>query len=144
MKKRPDSVAFKVRRQLDIEEKKLHNLKWTWREYYKDCIKFACSLVFLQVNERASVNIIGFNAPEWAIAFFGTIMGNFIPSGVYPTNGTEACLYQADHSEAEVIVVENEEHLIKYLKVLEQLPRIKKIVIYNDDITRIRQKYMKN
>jgi long-chain-fatty-acid--CoA ligase ACSBG len=39
------------------------------------------------------VNIIGFNAPEWAIAFFGTMMSNNIPSGVYPTNNAEACFY---------------------------------------------------
>ena len=87
------------------------------------------------------MNIIGFNAPEWAIAFFGTMFANCIPSGVYTTNNPEACLYQADHSEAEVIVVENEEHLIKYLKHIEKLPRIRKIIVYNDDATKLREKY---
>ena len=56
-------------------------------------MKFACSLVHLNISQRASVNIIGFNAPEWAIAFFGSMFGNYIPSGVYPTNGPDACFY---------------------------------------------------
>lgn len=43
---------------------------------------------------------MGFNAPEWAIAFFGSIFANNIPSGVYTTNNSEACFYQANHSEA--------------------------------------------
>ena len=103
-------------------------------------MKFACSLVHLNISQRASVNIIGFNAPEWAIAFFGSMFGNYIPSGVYPTNGPDACFYQADHSEAEVIVVENQEHLEKYLKIIDRLPKVKKIVVYNDDMTKIASK----
>ena len=59
------------------------------------------------VNERKSVNIMGHNAPEWPISFIGGILYNCIASGVYPTNNADACLYQADHSEAEVIVVDS-------------------------------------
>lgn len=63
-------------------------------------MKFAAALIKTGVDERACVNIIGFNAPEWAIAFFGTIFANCIASGVYTTNSAEACYYQAHHSEA--------------------------------------------
>lgn len=34
-------------------------------------------------------------------------MYNTIVSGVYPTNNADACLYQAEHSEAELIVVDS-------------------------------------
>ncbi len=40
-----------------------------------------------------------------------------MPVGVYTTNGAEACHYVAEHSDAEVIVVENNTHLDKYLAV---------------------------
>lgn len=49
---------------------------------------------------------MGFNCPEWAIAFFGSIMHNQCVSGVYTTNGDDACRYQAEHSEAQVVVVD--------------------------------------
>jgi len=61
----------------------------------------------LGVNERKAVNIMGFNAPEWTIAFLGGIFYNCVSSGVYATNGPETCLFQAEHSEAEIIVVDN-------------------------------------
>ena len=96
-------IALRVRRQLTKRSgspKNSNNSKgsyqtWTWPEYYKDSFKFACSLIKLGVEERSCVNLIGFNAPEWAIAFFGTIFANCIASGVYTTNGSEACIYQA-------------------------------------------------
>jgi long-chain-fatty-acid--CoA ligase ACSBG len=47
----------------------------------------------LGVEERKAVNIYGFNSPEWAIAFMGSIMHNNVVSGVYITNGPEACHY---------------------------------------------------
>lgn len=48
----------------------------------------------------------------------GSIMGFYMPVGVYTTNGPEACHYVAEHSDAEVVIVENNTHLEKYLKVI--------------------------
>ena len=76
---------------------------------------------------------MGHNAPEWVISFVGGISYNCIASGVYPTNTAEACLYQADHSEAELIVVDSIENLKKYEVNLNKLPSIKAIVIYTLD-----------
>jgi long-subunit acyl-CoA synthetase (AMP-forming) len=64
-------------------------------------------MIQLGVNERKSVNITAFNSPEWAISFVGGILSNCVSSGVYITNTAEACLYQADNSEAELIVVDS-------------------------------------
>lgn len=47
----------------------------------------------------ASVNIIGFNSPEWNIADIGTIAAGGIAAGIYTTNLPEACAYvAAQHS----------------------------------------------
>jgi long-chain-fatty-acid--CoA ligase ACSBG len=87
----------------------------------------------LGVSERKSVNIMGHNAPEWPISYIGSILYNCIASGVYPTNNADACLYQADHSEAEVIVVDSIEQLKKYEVNFHKLPNIKAIVVYTLD-----------
>jgi long-subunit acyl-CoA synthetase (AMP-forming) len=79
------------------------------------------------------VNIMGHNTPEWVIAFTGTVFANCIGSGVYPTNNADACYYQADHSEAELIVVDSIEQLKKYEANLHRLPNIKGIIVYNLD-----------
>ena len=94
-----DNMAIKVMR--DKKE-----LTWTWRQYYNQSMAFAKSLHAIGVDERKAVNIMGFNSPEWAIAYHGSILHNNVVSGVYTTNGPEACHYQAEHSEAQVIVVD--------------------------------------
>jgi long-chain-fatty-acid--CoA ligase ACSBG len=94
-----DANAIKVMR--DNKE-----LTWSWKQYYNESFAFAKALHLLGIDERKAVNIMGFNSPEWAIAYCGSMMHNNVVSGVYATNGMEACLYQAEHSEAQVIVVE--------------------------------------
>ena len=79
---------------------------WTWKQFYDDSASFAKSLSRLGVDPRKAINICGFNSAEWAISFFGGIMHNNVVSGVYTTNGADACLYQAQHSDAQVIVVD--------------------------------------
>lgn len=66
---------------------------WTWNQYYTDTLGFAKALHFLGVDERSCVNIMGFNSPEWAISFYGGILHNNVSSGIYTTNGAEACFY---------------------------------------------------
>ena len=81
-----------------MRNKKVYS--WTWDQYYKDCMAFAKGLHHIGVDQRKAVNIMGFNSPEWAIANFGSIFHNNVVSGVYITNGVDACQYQAEHSEA--------------------------------------------
>lgn len=57
-----------------------------------------------------------------------------MPVGVYTTNGAEACHYVAEHSDAEVIVVENNTHLDKYLAIWDRLPLLKYVIVYADKI----------
>jgi len=51
-----------------------------------DALAFAKSLNKLGVDQRSSVNIMGFNTPELTIACMGSILHNNIFSGVYTTN----------------------------------------------------------
>lgn len=49
-------------------------------------MKFAASLIAYRFGQHTSVNIIGFNAPEWAIAFYGSLFAKCLPTGIYTTN----------------------------------------------------------
>ena len=53
------------------------------------------------------MNVIGHNSPEWVVAFMGTLTNDCVCSGIYTTNNAEACVYQVDHSEAEVVVMDS-------------------------------------
>jgi long-chain-fatty-acid--CoA ligase ACSBG len=60
----------------------------------------------------------------------GATLANCIPSGVYATNQASMCLYQAQHSEAEVILVDSVVQLKKYLSIATEIPNLKGIVVY--------------
>ena len=92
-KQRGDAPAMRVMR--DNKE-----FIWTWKDFYDQAMAFAKSLEKCGVAQRKVVNIMGFNSPEWAIAYYGSILHNSCVSGVYTTNGPDACRYQAEHSEA--------------------------------------------
>ena len=93
VKKTPYAVYFKVKRFLHKDASKPKHMKWTYKQAWKEINKFAAALVQVRISERGCINILGFNSPEWAIAFFGSMVANCIPSGVYLTNSPEACLY---------------------------------------------------
>ena len=107
-------------------------IMWTWNQYYQDSLKFAKSCHQLQVRDRSAVAIMGFNSPEWAISFMGSMMNNNVNTGIYITNQAEACLYQADHSEAEIICVESADHLKRFTVNLDKYNRVKAFVIWGE------------
>ena len=104
--------------------------QWTWNQYQSEAMNFAKALAYLSVNERSACAIMGFNSPEWVFGFMGGIMYNLVVTGIYTTNAPDACFYQADHSESEVILVENNDLLKRF--DLSTLPRVKAIVVWGE------------
>lgn len=106
---------------------------WSWNQYYSEVIAFAKAMHYIGIEERKAVNIMGWNSPEWAISFFGSVFHNNVCSGVYITNGPDACQYQANHCEAQLIVVDTLDQLKLYLDMIDKLPQVKAIVCWGAD-----------
>jgi len=83
-------------------------------------------------SEWSGVNIIGFNSPEWNIAFYGAICCNMISAGVYTTNASDACLYVAENSDAEIVILEDKNQMKKYEAVIDKLHHIKAFVLWEE------------
>ena len=105
---------------------------WTWQDYYRDAMKFSKALAKLNVTTRSAVGIMGFNSPEWAISFVGAINYEAVVTGIYTTNAPDACLYQATHCDAEVIVMESLDHLKRFTCNLDKYPQIKAFVVWGE------------
>ncbi|KAL0979625.1 hypothetical protein UPYG_G00187460 [Umbra pygmaea] len=106
----------------------------TWREYYQQCRAAAKSFLKLGLERYHGVGILGFNSPEWFISDIGCILAGGLAAGIYTTNSPEACQYVADNCEANVLVVENQKQLLKILQIKDQLPHLKAIVQYKDEL----------
>ncbi|CAN0006472.1 unnamed protein product [Ectocarpus sp. 12 AP-2014] len=105
-----------------------------WAQYYMETLRFGKSLLSLDFAPHQCVNIIGFNSTEWFIANMGAIAAGGIAAGIYTSNLPEACQYITNHSEAEVVVVENEAQLDKFVKLAATLTSVKAIVMYRGNV----------
>ena len=106
---------------------------WTWREYYDQCMQFARSLVAIDFQAHATVNILGFNHRRWLVADLGCIAAGGAAAGIYTTNAPDAVAYIVDHSGCEVAVVEDNMQLAKFetLMATEQARNLKALVVYD-------------
>ncbi|XP_011062484.1 PREDICTED: long-chain-fatty-acid--CoA ligase ACSBG2-like [Acromyrmex echinatior] len=122
----PDHIALVSRP--DVNGKRT---TYTFQEYESIVRIVAKAFLKLGLERYHSVCIIGFNSPEWIIAELATIYAGGIAVGVYITNSPEACQYCAEHSRANIIVVEDEKQLQKILQIKHNLPYLKAIIQYD-------------
>lgn len=106
---------------------------WTWSEYRKQVDSFSKSLISIGFQKFDTVNIIGFNAPEWHFSNFGAMLAGGIAAGIYSSNLPEACQYISEHSEAKVVVCEGLNQLEKFYEISAELPNLKALVMYGPE-----------
>jgi long-subunit acyl-CoA synthetase (AMP-forming) len=63
----------------------------------------------------------------------GSLLIGCVPVGIYQTNNSESCFYISDHSKGELLVIENNQQLEKYVEIIKKLPSLKAIVMYNEE-----------
>lgn len=108
--------------------------QFTWSDYNAECKKFAKALIQHNVGMFKCINVLGFNSPEWFIANTGAIIAGCIAAGIYTTNLREACHYISKHSKAEIVVVEGNKQLAKYIETRSELSYLKVLVVWGEPV----------
>ena len=103
----------------------------TWRQYLERVRDFSLGLISLGLKPGESIGIIGDNRPEWIYSELAAQAAGAIPFGIFQDSILSEVAYIIDHSEATMIVAEDQEQVDKILDLKDQLPRLKKI-IYTD------------
>lgn len=104
----------------------------SWSDYRKEVRQVAKAFIKLGLEPGQGVSIIGYNSPEWFVVDIAAIFAGGVPAGIYTTSSAEQCQYITDHCDAAVAIVENKQHLDKYLSIRDQLPKLKAIVVIDD------------
>ncbi len=86
-------------------------------------------LIDFDVQAGAKVAIVAHTRPEWSYAHFAILAAGAVSVSVYPTNSAEECHYVLEHSESEVVFLEDTEQLDKIRRVRDRLPRLRHIVL---------------
>ncbi len=103
----------------------------TWEDYYDQVLITARAFMALGLEKKKAVSILGTNCPQWFIADLAGIFAGAVPGGIYTTNSPDQCHYIAEHSEANIAVVEDAEQLAKFKEIRDRLPDLKAIVLMN-------------
>jgi long-chain acyl-CoA synthetase len=107
----------------------------SWKEYATRAARIGMALSELGVGVGDRVAIHSQNRPEWLFADIGAQGIGAVPVGVYPTSPASEVEYLLGHSEASVLIAEDEEQLDKVLEVRGRLPHLRHIVVIDDRTT---------
>jgi len=103
----------------------------SWNEYYDQAKYVGSALISLGLEKGDRVSIIGDNCPEWVIIDVGVQCAGGVAVGVYSTNAWSQVEYVVQNSESKFFFVENEEQLDKWLHFRDNVPFLKKIIVWD-------------
>lgn len=124
----PDNIALAVKRN-DVW------VKWTYKQYLDDVKAASKAFIKLGLKPYHSVGILGFNAPEWHISAVASVCAGGLAAGIYTTNSVDATRYVAEHSRANIMVVEDDEQRAKIDAVWDRLPELQTVIQYTGNPT---------
>jgi long-chain acyl-CoA synthetase len=103
----------------------------TWAGYLEHVRAFACGLMALGFERGDKLAIVGDNRPEWVYAELAAQAVGGASVGIYQDSLAHEVAYVVDHSDATVVVVEDQEQVDKLLEVRDRLPKVRKLVYYD-------------
>ena len=101
----------------------------TWRQYLEHVRHFSLGLRQLGFSRGDHLAILSENCREWLYAGLGSMSLGGVMLGVYPTSPYPEVHYVVKHSDAVVVVCEDQEQTDKILQVVDDLPKLKKIIV---------------
>lgn len=103
----------------------------TYQDYLDASKNIANAIISLGIKSRSCIGILSYNCSKWFLAFYGTILADCVPAGLYMSNSPETCHQVLDDCKAPLIFVEDDIQLTKILKVWDKLPHLKYVVTFN-------------
>ena len=101
----------------------------TWADYLGHVRRFCLGLVSLGIGPGDKIAILSENRREWLWAELAAMSTSAVGVGVYPTSPAPEVKYVVAHSEASIVVCEDQEQVDKILEVSAELPRVRRIVV---------------
>ncbi|MCB9745498.1 MAG: AMP-binding protein, partial [Alphaproteobacteria bacterium] len=118
----PERVAIREKR-LGIWQER------SWADYWRAVQIAGRALEALGVTPGDAVAILSDNRPEWIFADLGAQLVGARAVGIYQTNPAPDVAYIVNHSQAKVLVVEDQEQLDKALEIREETPGVEVVLL---------------
>jgi long-chain acyl-CoA synthetase len=103
-------------------------LPTSWKGYAENTRSVARAMLAMELKTGDVVCILGNNRSEWVEADIAAMAIGAIPAGIYQTCSPEEIHYILEHSEAPIVIVENQDQWDKVAQIRDRLPALKTIV----------------
>lgn len=110
----------------------------TWSAFYDQVRTAAKSLMTLGVEHGDKVIILSYTCYKWVLTDLANMSIGAATVGIYQSNLPQDCAYIINHSDAVLVFAENQAQLDKLLEIRDQIPRIRKVILFNgtrEDLT---------
>ncbi|HEX2737591.1 MAG TPA: long-chain fatty acid--CoA ligase [Acidimicrobiia bacterium] len=104
----------------------------TFADYAERAAHVAAGLGALGVERGTRVVLMMRNRPEFHVADMAVLLCGGTPISIYNSSAPEQVQYLAHHCEAQVAIVEDLDFLDRILKVRDELPALREIVVIDD------------
>lgn len=104
---------------------------WTWTQTGEAVREIAGGLLALGFAPKDTASILSNTVIEWVLADLAVLSCGGVSNGIYPTDAASQVQYLSEDSGSTILFVEDDEQLDKALEVRGQLPKLKKIVVFD-------------
>ena len=106
---------------------------YSWADYWQHAKWIGLALRKLGLERGDVVSILSEDRKEWAWFDMGIQGVGGIASGVYTTDSASQLQYLINDSGSKFLIVEDEEHLDKFLEIESEVPDLIKVIILEDE-----------
>ena len=104
---------------------------WTWNQTAEAVGEIGNGLLALGFAPGETASILSNTNIDWVLSDIAVLSAGGVSNGIYPTDAAEQVQYLCEDSSTTVLFVEDDEQLDKALAVREQLPKLRKIVVFD-------------
>jgi long-chain acyl-CoA synthetase len=104
---------------------------WTWNQTADAVREIAGGLMSLGFAPGECASILANTVVEWVWADLAVLCSGGVSNGIYPTDASSQVQFLCNDSTTTVLFVEDDEQLDKALEVRAQLPKLRKIVVFD-------------
>jgi long-subunit acyl-CoA synthetase (AMP-forming) len=106
--------------------------EWTWAEVGDRAARLATAFSRLGLGRGERMLLFLRNRPEFHVADLGALLAGGTPLSIYNSSAPEQVAQLAGHSRSRIAVVEDIEFLERLLKVRDELPELRAVVVVDD------------
>ena len=106
---------------------------WTWNQTGTAVSEIAAGLLALGFNKGDCASILANTVVEWVWADLAVLSCSGVSNGIYPTDAQSQVHFLCEDSSTTILFVEDDEQLDKALEVRAQLPKLRKIIVFDMD-----------